>query len=68
MQKIDSMTNLEEYVQNKYGEKWTCIDLNFRNMFSQSSASKIKCAAGLNMYGERIKLIDKRNWYVDFPL
>ena len=30
-------------------------------MFLKSIASKIKCATRLNMYGERIKLINKRN-------
>jgi len=67
IKKIDSMKNLEEYLQNKYGEKWLIIDIEAREGFSNSTTSKIKCAAGLNMYGERIKLIDKKNRHAVCP-
>ena len=37
-------------------------------MFSNSNVSKIKCAVGLSMHGNKIKLIDKRNDHADCPL
>ena len=61
---IDSDMKLKEYLQDKYGDKWTHIDIEARTGFVNSTVNKIKCAAGLNMYGERVKLIDKTNAHV----
>ena len=44
------------------------MDTEAREWFSNSTASKIKCMAGINMHGERIKLIDKKNRHADRPL
>ena len=68
IKKIDSAKNLEEYFQNNYEEKWSSIDVEAREGFSDSTASKIKCATGNNMHGERIKLMHKKNRHADFPL
>ena len=62
------MNHLEEHVQDKNGEKWTCIDLMARNVLSNITISKIKCAARLNMPGDRIKIIDKRNVHTECPV
>ena len=37
-------------------------------MFSSSTPSMIKCATGINIYGDRIKKIDKSNTKAFFPL
>ena len=42
-------------------------NLKALDSFSKPTASKIKHAAGLNMNGERIKLIDKNNKNDDCP-
>ena len=44
------------------------IDLNAINSFSKIITRMIKCAAGLNMYKERIKKIDKKNDNAECPL
>ena len=36
-------------------------EIETREWFSNSTESKIKCAAGISVRRERIKLIDKRN-------
>ena len=38
-----------------------------REGFTNCTESKMKCAAGINMHGERIKLIDKGNEHAVFP-
>ena len=58
---IDSRRNSEEYAQNKCGANWEHVDIDARDSFLHSTASMIKCAVGVSMHGERIKLIDKRN-------
>ena len=63
----DSTRNIEEHAQNKYGEKWTHIDLNARSWFSKSTKSIINHTAGLNAHGERIKKINKNNDHAEFP-
>ena len=61
IKKMDSMKNLEEHVQKKHREKWKHIDLKAREFFSKITLSKIKCAAGLRIHVERMKLEDKKN-------
>ena len=39
-----------------------------RHSFEKSTTSKVKCAAGMNVYSKRIKLIDKNNKHADFPM
>ena len=67
IEKIDSIRNLEEYFQDKHGEKWTLTDVESRERFTNFTESQIKCAAGINVHGERIKLIDKGNEHAVFP-
>ena len=57
----DSDSNCEEYMKHKYGEQWNIIDTDARNVFASCTPSMIKCTAGINQYGERIKKIDKSN-------
>ena len=59
IKKTHLMKNLEEYAQNKCGEKWKYADLKALDSFPKSSLSQIKHAAGLNMRNERIKAITK---------
>ena len=66
--KIDSAIKLEEYFQDKNGEKWKIIDIEAREGFSNSIESKIKCEASINVHGDGIKLIDKRNRNAARPL
>ena len=58
---IDSVRDVEECFQDKHGEKWKSIDVEAREGVTKCTESQIKCAARNNMYGERIKLIDKGN-------
>ena len=52
---IDSRKNSIEHVQHKYDQHWEEICIYARDSFSTYTASKIKCAAGINTYGERTK-------------
>ena len=45
-------------MQHKNSEKWELIDMEARDAFSRSTPSMIKCAAGMNHYGNRIRIID----------
>ena len=47
--------------------KWKLIDVESREGFTNCTESQIKCAARINMHGERIKLIDKSNEHAFFP-
>ena len=38
-----------------------------RDSFAKTIENKVKCAAGLNMHGERIQLIDKNSKHADCP-
>ena len=58
---IDSDRNSLECIQHKYDENWELIDIEVRNVFACFTSSMIKCVAGINMYGERIKDVDKCN-------
>ena len=59
---------MKEHFQDKHGEKQNLIDLETREGFTRITESQIKCAAGLNMHGERIKVIDKSNAHAFCPL
>ena len=65
---IDSEEFITEYFQDKYGENWNLIDIEAREGFVNSTASQIKCAAGLNVCGERAKDIDKSNTHACCPM
>ena len=57
--RIDSDKNSLEHIQNKYSENWELIDIEARNFFACCTPSMIKCVAGINMYGDRIKYMYK---------
>ena len=65
---IDSGKFITEYFQDKHGEHWHLIDIEAREGFVNSTIRKIKCAAVLNVYGERAKDIDKKNKHTCCPL
>ena len=56
---IDSRRNAEEHVQNKYGPHWEHVDVDTKDLFSHSTEIMMKCAEGVNMHAEKIKLKDK---------
>ena len=56
IKKIDNTKKLEERFQDKHGEKWLIIGIEAREGFSNSTTSKIKCVANINMHGERTKI------------
>ena len=58
---------LTEYLQDKYREKWNLIDSESIEGLTRSTASQIICTAGINMHGERIKVIDKCNTHACCP-
>ena len=68
IKKIDSEKCTTEHFQDKHGENWHLIDIEAREGFASSTVSQIKCAAGLNVCGERAKDIDKSNARVCCPL
>ena len=57
----DSADHCEECMKHNYGEKLDSIGMYARYVFYSITPSMIKCAAGMNHYGERIKKIDKNN-------
>ena len=63
----DSMRKEEEHFQGRHGEKWTLIDTEAREGFSNCTQIKIKCAAGINVHGENIKLANKGNAHAVCP-
>ena len=52
---------MKECFQDKNGDRWNLIDIEARTGFVNSTVSQIKCAAGLNVHGERAKNIDAGN-------
>ena len=46
-------------MQNKNGKKSENVDTKARDYFAKIRTSKVKIIAGLNMNGERIKVIKK---------
>ena len=64
---VDSLKKIEEYFQDKNGEKWWLIDVESREGFMNCTKSQIKCTAGIKICGERIKVIDKGNRHAFFP-
>ena len=63
----DSDDHSKECVQNKYGNTWDLIGIEVRYAFSSSTPTMIKCAEGIDHYGNRIKKIDKSNTTSVFP-
>ena len=54
-------------MQRECGVHWECVDTDTRDSFLHSVASMVKCAVGVNMHGEKFKLIDKRNKKYEYP-
>ena len=65
IKRIDSDGNCEEHMKYEYGEQWDVIDVDARNIFTYCTPSLIKCIAGVNLYRERIKTIDRSNKTVE---
>ena len=55
-------------MQHKCGEKWELIDIEARNVFTRCTPSMIKCVAGINHYGKRIRTIDKENVTAEYTV
>ena len=68
IKKVDNMRNLEEYMQHKNEEKWEHVDAKAKNSFAKITTSKVKITAGMNMHGERIKIIRNNNKYEDLSV
>ena len=58
---IDSDKNSLEHVQHKHGENWELINIEARNVCACCTTRMIKCVAGINLHGNRIKDTNKCN-------
>ena len=67
IKKLDSSKNLGEYLQDEHGKQWWLIAVEAREGFTKSTKNKIKCASGINVHRERIKMIDKGNMHAVCP-
>ena len=63
-----SDSDCEEHMPCKHWEQWGLIDADATNVLTSCTPRMIKCIAGTNHCGERIKTIDKRNTTASFPL
>ena len=61
----DSEVNCVECMKHKHSEQWDVIDVDARNFFTCCTRSLIKCTPEVNLYGERIKSIDKNDKTVE---
>ena len=68
IKKRERSRNIKEYFQDKCSKKWNLIDLEAREGFTSNTQRQIKCAAELNMHGERIKVIGASNKHACCPL
>ena len=59
IQKIDSINNAIEAVMQLFGENYTLINLELRNIFKAGATrSTLKYVIGYNHYGKRYKIIN----------
>jgi len=54
-------------MKHKYCEEWKHISMHARNVFEYSNPSLLKCIAGFNHHGERMKQFNKMNTNDCFP-
>ena len=47
--------------KNKHVERLESIDVDTKCSFAHSTVNVIECESGLNMWGDKIKVIDNRN-------
>ena len=52
-------------MQKKYEQKQEYADTNTRDPFTKITTSNVQISAGMSMYGDRIKVIDKNNKHAD---
>ena len=56
---VDSRKYCEKYLDHKCNDKWEHVDTEARNIFKYCSSSLLKCIAGFNMCGKRLKKMNK---------
>ena len=57
----ESDRHARAYLQHKFGEHWNLIDSEARDAFTCCNSSMLKCIAGFNQHGKRIKEMNKCN-------
>lgn len=54
-------------MKSKTDQHWERIDIEARNVFGYCNPSMLKCVAGFNFYGERMKELNKHCKEVNCP-
>ena len=68
IKKIDSVSNVEEDLKNKFEEKWSSMDTESREGFEKITARKFKFSIEVSMNCKRIKSIAENSMHAACPL
>ena len=63
---VDSVRNVEEHMKNKPGKGRSMFTPKTRDSLAKILTIKVNIVAGMNVHGERIKMMEKRNEHADF--